>query len=244
MNLIVTSSVEEFNSRAAQFVLRELFKNPRLVLGIATGNTTIGIHRELARQSITLAADWSQVQSFNLDEFLGPSPADPKSCHWRTYDQLLPLPGFRRENIHLPSSDPAMAEQTLWEYPAAIREAGGIDLQLLGIGTNGHIGMNEPSTPWESDMFIVQLSSHTIADKAEFWGGSANVPQGGITMGMRLVMQGKKQLLLAKGADKAQAIRDTLFGKISPKVPASALQMHPDLTVLLDCEAASLLPLD
>lgn len=241
MNILVVHSELEFYQAAAKIVLDELAGNPRLVLGIATGNTTVGLHRELAEQSHIRSLSWEQVRTFNLDEYLGLSPENPRSCSWRTFDQLVTPLGIPRENAHIPCPDPDRAAETLSAYPAAICQAGGIDLQILGLGTNGHIGMNEPGTPWGQDMLTVALSDQTVSDKREFWGGLENVPRGGITMGIRLVMQGRRQLLCARGIDKARAIHDALRGPITEQVPASALQLHPNLTVVLDEAAASLL---
>ncbi len=241
MKLLIVQSEQEFYAAAAEAVLNQLQRNPELVLGIATGNTTVGLHRELALQSKARSLSWEKVRTFNLDAYLGLSPENPRSCSWRTFDQLVIPTGMKPENAHIPCPDPDRAEETLSAYPERIRQAGGIDLQILGLGTNGHIGMNEPGTPWGQDMLTVALSEQTLSDKRDFWGGLDNVPRGGITMGIRLVMQGRRQLLCARGADKAQAIRDALCGPVTEQVPASALQLHPELTVLLDEAAASLM---
>ena len=155
------------------------------------------------------------------------------------YEQLLNQTNILPENILIPSSDEKLLEQTLHTFPEEIRRRGGVDFQVLGIGTNGHIAMNEPGTPWGQDMLTVTLSEKTVGDKAAFWGGADQVPRRGVTMGMRLILQGRTQLLMAKGADKADAIYKTLCGPVTEQVASSALQLHPTVIVLLDEAAAA-----
>ena len=239
MKIIVAKTEREFDETAAQLAAQQLIKKPDSVMGFATGNTTIGFHRELSRLTQSLHLDWSQATSVNLDEFIGPRPDNPRSCHYRMYEQLLNQTNILPENILIPSSDEKLLEQTLHTFPEEIRRRGGGVFQVLGIGTNGHIAMNEPGTPWGQDMLTVTLSEKTVGDKAAFWGGADQVPRRGVTMGMRLILQGRTQLLMAKGADKADAIYKTLCGPVTEQVASSALQLHPNVIVLLDEAAAA-----
>lgn len=241
MKIIVTKTQEEFDSQAAAMVARQLLAKPNAVLGFATGNTTLGLHRKLAEMTRTLGLDWSQAHTVNLDEFLGAGHDNPLGVYWRMMDQLLGHTNISAENVHVPDSDPARAEETCRAFPALIKALGYVDLQVLGIGTNAHIGMNDPGAPWEADMRVTDISPSLVAAKAHLWGGADKMPRQGITMGMRLILQGRTQLLMAKGADKAEAICAALKGPVTPAVPASALQLHPNVIVLLDEQAASLL---
>lgn len=241
MKIIVAQNEKEFDQTAAKIVSSQILKKPDSVIGFATGNTTIGFHRELVDYTKQLSLDWSQVRTVNLDEFLGVEEANPLSVYYRMFEQLLNHTNVKRDNIFIPYSHIDSKEQTCKNYVTAIENIGGVDLQVLGIGSNAHIAMNEPNTPWNQDMLITNIAQQTIQDKAHLWGGIDKMPKQGITMGIRLIMQAKQQLLMAKGVEKANAIRDTLKGEITPAVPASALQMHPNLIVLLDESAAGLL---
>lgn len=241
MKIIVARSEKEFDQRAAQIVAKQIIAKPTSTIGFATGNTTIGFHKELTEYSKQLNLDWSKVKTVNLDEFLGIEETSPMSVSYRMFEQLLDGTNIDKDNVLVPSTNIQLAEKTCREYATLIQALGGVDLQVLGIGSNGHIGMNEPGTPWTLDMHITDIAEKTREDKAPMWGGIDKTPKKGITMGVRLIMQAKTQLLMAKGESKAKAIRDTLRGDISTQVPASALQMHPDLIVLLDEAAASLL---
>ena len=241
MNIIVVKNQDEFDTTAAGIVARQLLAKPDSVLGFATGNTTLGLHKKLAEMTETLSLDWSKAHTVNLDEFLGAAHENPLGVYWRMWDQLLKHTNVKAENVHVPCPDPGRGEQTCREFPEMLKALGYVDLQVLGIGTNAHIGMNDPGHPWEADMLVVPISPSLIAAKAHLWGGADKMPKEGITMGMRLILQGRHQLLLAKGADKAKAIADALQGPVTQAVPASALQLHPNVTVVLDEEAASLL---
>lgn len=241
MRLMIAKTEQEFDETAARIAARQILRKPDSVLGFATGNTTIGFHRELSRLTRELGLDWSGIRTVNLDEFLGAAKENPMSVYARMFEQLLNATNIRRENVYLPDSDPEKAAQTCAEFPRILERIGGVDLQVLGIGSNGHIAMNEPGTPWAQDMLTPDIAAQTIADKAHLWGGEERMPKKGISMGIRLILRGRTQLLMAKGKGKAEAVARTLKGEITPEVPASALQLHPDLIVLLDEEAAALL---
>ena len=187
----------------------------------------------------SLSLDWSEIHTVNLDEFLGAAHENPLGVYWRMWDQLLNYTNVKPENVHVPDSDPTKGEETCERFPKLLESLDYVDLQVLGIGTNAHIGMNDPGQPWGADMLVVPISPSLIAAKAHLWGGADKMPKEGITMGMRLILQGRHQLLMAKGADKADAIAAALQGPVTEAVPASALQLHPNVTVLLDEAAAA-----
>lgn len=241
MRIIIAKSEKEFDQTAANIVANQLLRKPNSTIGFATGNTTIGFHRELSSLTQQIGLDWSSAKSVNIDEFLGAERTNPLSVYYRMLEQLLNNTNIKRENIHVPKSEVVAEEQSCIDFFKAVQSTGGVDLQVLGIGSNAHIAMNEPNTPWGKDMLITDIAQTTIDDKAHLWGGIDKMPKKGITMGMRFIMQAKTQLLMAKGKDKAQAIYNTLNGVISPAIPASALQMHPNLIVLVDEQAASML---
>ena len=241
MKIIIAKTAEEFDAKAAAIVARQIIDKPDSVLGFATGNTTLGLHKKLAEMTQALSLDWSAIRTVNLDEFLGAAHENPLGVYWRMWDQLLKYTNVKPENVHVPDSDPEKGQETCEAFPKMLREMGCVDLQVLGIGTNAHIGMNDPGHPWGADMLVVPISPSLIAAKAHLWGGADRMPKEGITMGMRLILQGRHQLLMARGADKAEAIAAALQGPGTQEVPASCLQLHPNVTVLLDEAAAALL---
>lgn len=241
MKIIIAKSEKEFDSMAARITADRIKSKPDAVIGFATGNTTAGFHKELSMLTKAEDIDWSNIKSVNIDEFLGAAKENPMSVYARMFSQLLNNTNIKKENVYIPDSNQASAALTRVQFAKTVATLGYVDFQVLGIGTNGHLAMNEPGTPWAQDMFISDISQKTIADKALMWGGIENVPKHGISMGMRLLMQGKTQFLMAKGKDKAKAIKNTINGEITTAVPASALQLHPDVIVLLDEAAASLL---
>nr|WP_275983903.1 glucosamine-6-phosphate deaminase [Paenibacillus hamazuiensis] len=236
---MIVTETEHFDRTAAGFVSGYIRMKPDAVLGFATGSTTVGLHRELARMHLEEGLDFSQVYSFNLDEYAGIPWEHPKSCRCRMEEQLFRHVNIRRERIEFLNGAAADPEAECVRFARAIDACGGIDLQVLGIGTNGHIAFNEPGTPFDSRLRVVPLAQQTIGDKSAFFGGEELVPRCGITMGLMDVMRCKRNVLLARGADKADIIRRSLRGPVTVDVPASVLQLHPQLTVILDKAAAA-----
>jgi glucosamine-6-phosphate deaminase len=237
MKVEILAGAEEVAAAAAAAILASIAAQPRLVLGVATGRTMEPLYARLAR-SASKGVDWSGVELFALDEYVGLAPGQPGS--FRSYlEQRLSGPlRIARERLHVPdgtSIDPA-AEAC--RYEARIRAAGGIGLQLLGLGRNGHIAFNEPGSQLDSRTRVVRLVRSTRED------GRAALPQGmeppraGITMGIGTILEARRLLLLATGTAKEPAARATCFGPVSADCPASALQLHPDATLLLDRAAA------
>lgn len=234
MEIIIESNPDAASAVAARIVARLLRAKPNAVLGLATGDSPRRLYREL----IAAKLDWSAVTTFNLDEYVG-LPADhPQSYHAFMHEALFRHLNIRAERVHIPDGMmrdvPAGCEQ----YEAAIRAAGGIDLQVLGIGSDGHIGFNEPTSSLASRTRIKTLTQQTIRDNARFFSSEADVPRHCITMGVGTIMEARQVVLLAFGAAKAQAVAEAVEGPVSAMNPASVLQLHPTVTICLDEAAA------
>ncbi|RLI23840.1 glucosamine-6-phosphate deaminase, partial [Candidatus Bathyarchaeota archaeon] len=184
---------------------------------------------------------FSRVTTFNLDEYVGLPPDHPQSYHYYMFHNLFDHVDVRRENVHIPDGMAENLDEECRRYEEAIKEAGGIDLQLLGIGRNGHIGFNEPGSPFDSRTRVVKLSEQTRKDNARFFNSIDEVPTHAITMGIGTIMEARRIILIASGEAKAEAIAKAVKGPKTVDVPASALQDHPDCLFIIDKEAASLL---
>ena len=211
------------------------------MLGLATGSTPIGAYQELVRKYEAGALDFSQVTTFNLDEYRGLTPSDPQSYAYFMHHNLFDHVNLRPGSTHLPDGlnpDPA-AESA--RYEAAIRAAGGVDLQLLGMGHNGHIGFNEPCSEFPLDTHSVDLAESTIRANTRFFDSSDQVPRQAYTMGIGTILRARRILIVVSGADKAEILKQAFYGPVTPQVPASVLQLHPDVTLVADTDALSAL---
>jgi glucosamine-6-phosphate deaminase len=235
MEIIIQPTAEAATSIAARLMGRLLRDKPNAVLGLATGSTPLLLYRELVQMKL----DWRRVTTFNLDEYVGLSPAHPASYHSFMRENLFQHVNLPEKSIHIPDgmagNVPALCER----YEKQIRAAGGIDMQLLGIGSDGHIGFNEPTSSLASRTRIKTLTATTRRDNARHFGGEAQAPHHVITMGIGTIMEARHCLLLAFGKKKARAIAGAVEGPITAMNPASALQLHPKVTVCLDEAAAS-----
>ena len=205
------------------------------MLGLATGSTPLLLYRALARMKL----DWRKVTTFNLDEYVGLPPAHAQSYHSFMWENLFRHVNIARKNVHIPDGMSKDIPKFCAQYEKKIRAAGGIDLQVLGIGTDGHIGFNEPTSSLASRTRIKTLTRQTRKDNARFFGSADKVPHHVITMGLGTIMEARQCLLLAFGAKKARAIAATVEGPITAINPASILQMHPNVRVYLDEAAAA-----
>ena len=242
MEIIIQDSLEETSRLAADHVARLIRNKPNAVLGLATGNTPLHLYKELIRLHREEGLDFSNVTSFNLDEYLGLAPEHP--CSYRHYmnENFFKHINIRLENTHVP--DGLCVGEAIpghcADYEAAIQAAGGLDLQILGIGSDGHIGFNEPSSSLASRTRIKTLTENTRRDNAFSFGGNIEmVPLHVLTMGIGTIMEAKQILLLAFGEAKAAAIAAAAEGSITASNPASILQMHPCAQVFLDAQSAS-----
>ena len=239
MQLIVTDA-QQAAVRAAGLYVDLLRRKPDAVLGLATGSTPLGLYARLAALYRAGELSFRRATSFNLDEYVGLPATHDQSYRYFMEHNLFSHVDLPAERTHVPSgldvSDAALAG-----YDAAIEAAGGIDLQLLGLGGNGHIGFNEPGTPFGLGTHVVELTARTRQDNARFFASLDEVPTHAVTMGVKTVMHARAILLLAFGSAKAEAVRAALTGPVTEEVPASVLQLHPDVTVICDEEAAKLL---
>jgi glucosamine-6-phosphate deaminase len=234
MRIVVKNSAEEVDLIAAQEVARQIILKPASVLGLSTGNTTIGVHEAIVRLHRECGISFAKAVTLNVDEYAGVPPDHPASCRVRIFDQLLDRIDIQRENCHLPDGNADDLEREAMAYDERIAAAGGIDLQILGIGMNGHIGFNEPGTPFETRTHVAAISSRSLTDKGEFYRKTGFHPVRAITLGIRNIMNARAVLLIAKGPAKSEIMRKVLFGPVTPEVPASVLQLHPEMTVLVD----------
>jgi len=237
--LRVFPDYESLSKACADFVARAIRRHPHLVIGLPTGDTPLGIYRELVSAYRRNDVDFSGLTTFNLDEYLGLPPGHRASFATYMAQHLWQHVNLKPKNTHIPSSLPDTSpSQECAAYEAAIRKAGGLDLTLLGIGVNGHIGFNEPGTPWNLATHVAELSHSTRSRQSGFETGDADVPDRAITMGIRTILSTQVAVLIASGSGKAAALERALAGPRSTDCPASSLQTHPSLVVLCD-ESAS-----
>lgn len=239
MELIIKPTIADTQMEAAKILRRQIQRTPHSVLGLATGSTPIGVYAELVAMHQRGELDFSRVATFNLDEYVGLAPEHP--CSYREFMRLhlFSKVNLRPENIHFPDGLAKDVPAHCAEYEEAIQRAGGIDLQLLGIGREGHIGFNEPSSSLASRTRIKTLTPQTLKDNAKGFGGSDKVPHHVITMGVGTIMDVRECLLLANGEAKAEVVAGMVEGPITADLPASILQMHPVCRVVVDEAAAS-----
>ena len=235
---IIIGTEQELARKAAQRYVELLAAKPNAVLGYATGSTPLGLYAELVRLNKAGALDYTNVTTFNLDEYAGLDGTHDQSYRYFMNKNLFEHINIDLNRTHVPSGlDIAAAA----DYDRQIEAAGGIDLQLLGIGNNGHIGFNEPFTPFGSRTHLVDLTESTREANKRFFASIDDVPTQAVTMGVRTVMNARAVILMAIGKGKADIINKTVNGPVTEEVPASVLQLHPDCELYLDHEAASLL---
>lgn len=239
MEIVVTESYEAMSKRAAQEVANLLNTKPNAVLGLATGGTPIGLYKELIRMHKEEGLDFSQVITFNLDEYVGLSKDHPQSYHYFMHENLFKHINIPPQNVHIPSGSTSNYKAFCQWYEDRIRQCGGIDLQILGIGADGHIAFNEPTSSLGSRTRIKTLAQQTIQDNARFFDRPEDVPRYAITMGVGTILEARKIVLLANGKSKADAVAAAIEGPVTSMCTASALQLHRDAMFILDRDAAS-----
>jgi glucosamine-6-phosphate deaminase len=241
MRVIVERNKEGVSKRAAQFVGNLVRKRPNCVLGLATGSTPLEMYAELIRMHKEEGLDFSRVVTFNLDEYVGLSGTHPQSYRYFMQQNLFDHINIDPRDTHVPDGRALDFEAYCAQYERLIADEGGIDLQVLGIGSDGHIAFNEPGSSLGSRTRLKTLTAETVRDNARFFGGEHEVPRLAITMGVGTILESRQCLLLAAGSHKAKAIRETIEGPITAQITASALQLHRDVIAILDEEAARLL---
>lgn len=244
MVVIKAQNYEDMSRKAARFIADQVELKPTTVLGLATGSTPVGTYQELVRYHQHEGLSFRKVRTVNLDEYFGLSPEHEQSYRHFMDFHLFDHLDIPKESTHVPNGLTPDPRAFGVAYDAMIQEFGGIDLQLLGIGSNGHIAFNEPNQHFVAQTHLVKLTEETIADNARFFPSVQEVPPQAITMGMRSIMAARRILILACGGGKAEAVRGMLEGEIDPMLPASILQLHPDVVLIADTEALSLCTLE
>ena len=233
----------DMSRKAANIVSAQVIMKPNCVLGLATGSTPIGLYKQLVEWYNKGDLDFSEVMTVNLDEYKGLSRDNDQSYYYFMHQNLFDHVNIPAENTYLPNGMEPDSQKECQEYTDLLQSLGGVDLQLLGIGHNGHIGFNEPGEAFDKQVHCVNLTQSTIEANKRFFASADDVPKQAYTMGIKTIMQAKKILIVASGEDKAEIVRDAFFGPITPKVPASVLQLHNDVTLVADEAALSKLPL-
>lgn len=241
MRVYKVKNYDEMSRQAAGIIASMITLNPACVLGLATGSTPEGIYRELIKGYNNGDLDFSEVKSVNLDEYQGLDPNNDQSYYYYMTDKLFNHVNIKKENYHLPNGLAEDAAKECARYDEIIKSLGGVDLQLLGIGINGHIGFNEPSEKLEKDVHLAKLTESTINANARFFKSYDDIPKHAFTMGVRTIMSARKIVLAASGKSKAEIMPAVINGPITTAVPASLLQLHPDVTIIADEDALSLL---
>ncbi len=239
MEIIITPNYDEMSKTSAAIIAREIKSKHDLVLGLATGDTPIGTYQELAKLHKSEGLDFSKVTAFNLDEYLGLAPLHKNSYNYFMWENLFKHINISSHRVFVPQGNTDDPEEFSEWYEEQIQKAGGIYLQVLGIGRDGHIGFNEPGSSFASRTRVKGLYEQTIKDNARFFDKEEDVPRFAITMGVGTIMESKKILLIANGKGKADVCKEFIEGPVTSQITASALQLHSYAIVVLDEEAAS-----
>jgi glucosamine-6-phosphate deaminase len=239
MNVVIAKNYQELSIQAAQLVTEQITNKRDTILGLATGQTPVGMYQELVRKFQEGEINFSDVITFNLDEYYSLPPNHPQSYHyfmWNTFFQYI---NIKKENVHLLNGVTENVDEECRHYESLIQKNSGIDLQILGIGDNGHLGFNEPALGLNSKTHLANLSEETIQANSKYFKDIEEVPRQALTMGIGTIMKAEKIILLASGPKKAHVIERTINGPVSTEVPATVLQLHSDVTLLIDQEAAT-----
>lgn len=240
MKVIITENYAEMSQKAAEMIMEIVKNNPKAVLGLATGSSPIGTYQLLAKDYKENGTSYSQVSTVNLDEYVGLTAEHDQSYAYFMRDNLFNHIDIDLANTNLPSGVAADLAAECDRYNALL-ENYKQDVQVLGLGSNGHIGFNEPGTPFDSVTHLVDLTENTIKDNSRLFASIDEVPRQALSMGIKNIMNAKSILVVVSGKNKAEAVRGMVKGEITPELPASVLQLHPFVTVICDKDAASLL---
>lgn len=240
MRIIRTKDYDDMSKKAANMIGALVVTKPDCVLGLATGSSPVGTYRNLAAAYQNGDLDFSAVKSVNLDEYKGLPKENEQSYYYFMRENFFRHVNIKPENTHLPDGTEPDSDKACSEYNRVIASMGGVDLQLLGLGHDGHIGFNEPNDEFDKETHCVNLTQMTIEANKRFFHSIDEVPRQAYTMGIATIMRAKKVLMVVSGKDKAQILKDAFFGPITPQVPASVLQLHPDFILVADEDALSL----
>ena len=242
MRIYKAKDYEEMSRKAAGIVSAQIIMKPDCVLGLATGSTPVGLYKQLIEWYRNGDMDFSGVRTVNLDEYKGIRRENDQSYYYFMHQNLFDHVNIPAGNTHLPDGMEPDSEKECRRYEELIQSMGSVDLQLLGIGHNGHIGFNEPADAFDKLVHCVNLTQSTIEANKRFFASAEEVPRQAYTMGIQTIMRSKKILIIANGEGKADIVRDAFFGPITPMVPASVLQLHNDVTLVADEAALSKIP--
>ena len=241
ITIIVEEDYSSMSRKSAEIVSYQIANKPNSVLGLATGSTPKGLYKELIQLYKNNKVNFKEITSFNLDEYYPISKDNKNSYAYYMDNHLFKHVNIDKNKAFIPNGETDNVDKMCKNYDQMIYDTGGIDLQILGIGNNGHIGFNEPDVDFELTTHLVKLDDKTIEANARFFDNIDNVPKSAVSMGIQNIMQSKKIILMASGEGKAKIIHDMIFGKITPKLPASILQLHNNVTILLDSKAAKII---
>ena len=239
MNIIRAKDYQDMSRKAANIISAQIIMKPDCVLGLATGSTPVGTYRQLIEWYEKGDLDFSRVSTVNLDEYRGLTADHDQSYHYFMHKNFFDAINVPAERINLPDGAQLDAERECARYDAAIRAAGGIDLQLLGMGLNGHIGFNEPDEFFSKGTHCVDLTESTIEANKRFFASADDVPRQAYTMGVQTIMLARRIVIVVSGENKADIVRQAFFGPVTPRVPATILQLHTDVSVVADEAALS-----
>ena len=242
MKIYEAKDYQEMSRKAANILSAQVILKPDCVLGLATGSTPIGTYDQLVEWYEKGDLDFSEVKTVNLDEYRGLTRDNDQSYYYFMHEHLFDRVNIDPANTNVPDGTEPDADKECARYEALIDSMGGVDIQLLGLGHNGHIGFNEPGAAFEKETHCVDLQERTIEANKRFFASADDVPRQAYTMGIKTIMMAKKILVVVSGEDKADIVEKAFFGPVTPSVPASILQMHPDVTVVADEAALSKAP--
>ena len=239
LKIVSARDYDDMSRKAANIISAQVILKPDTVLGLATGSTPIGAYHQLIDWYKKGDVDFSQVRTYNLDEYRGLSHDDPQSYHYFMRDNFFDHINIDLNNTHVPDGANPDAEAACAEYDKMVADAGYPDLQLLGIGNNGHIGFNEPDNCFAKGTHCVELTESTIEANKRFFASADDVPRQAYTMGVQTIMLARRIVLVVSGENKAETVREAFFGPVTPQVPASILQLHTDVSIVADEAALS-----
>lgn len=241
MRIIKAEDYYSMSRMAANIISAQIIMKPKCVIGLATGSTPLGTYLQLIEWYKKGDLDFSEVTTINLDEYKGLSAENDQSYRYFMNKNLFDHINIDKRNTYVPNGLESNSEKACADYNEVIRKSGGVDLQLLGLGNNGHIGFNEPGEAFEKETHCVKLSESTVNANSRFFEKIEDVPKEAYTMGIKSIMQAKKIVIVVNGKQKAQIVKEAFFGPVTPKVPASVLQLHNDVTLVGDAEALELI---
>lgn len=242
MRIYETANYEEMSRKAANILSAQVISKPDSVLGLATGSTPIGMYDQLVEWYNKGDVDFSEVKTVNLDEYKGLARDNDQSYYYFMHKHLFDRVNINPDNTNVPDGTQMDSEKECARYEKLIESMGGVDIQLLGIGRNGHIGFNEPDNCFAKTTHCVDLTESTIEANKRFFASADDVPRQAYTMGIGTIMKAKKILLIVNGEDKADALAKSVYGPVTPEVPASILQFHNDVVIVADQAALSKMP--